>query len=88
MPIRQSYYYSVVEVIPEVNTPIDSRMRGLQICIGSDAYAKLRAAKIFMVGCGAIGCELLKNYAMIDLGAEGAITVTDPDIIEVSNLSR
>jgi molybdopterin/thiamine biosynthesis adenylyltransferase len=41
-----------------------------------------------MVGCGAIGCELLKNYAMIDLGSQGEITVTDPDIIEVSNLNR
>jgi len=49
---------------------------------------KIESAKIFMVGCGAIGCELLKNYAMINLGVNGEITVTDPDIIEVSNLNR
>jgi len=43
-----------------------------------------------MVGSGAIGCELLKNYAMLSLatGAKGNITLTDPDIIEVSNLNR
>jgi ubiquitin-activating enzyme E1 len=43
-----------------------------------------------MVGSGAIGCELLKNYAMLSLGTgpKGNITLTDPDIIEVSNLSR
>ena len=43
-----------------------------------------------MVGAGAIGCELLKNYAMIGLGCtgNGGITLTDPDVIEVSNLSR
>lgn len=43
-----------------------------------------------MVGAGAIGCELLKNYAMCGIGAgiRGKIYVTDPDIIENSNLNR
>lgn len=41
-----------------------------------------------MVGAGAIGCELLKNFGMVDLGSEGEIVVTDPDHIETSNLSR
>jgi molybdopterin/thiamine biosynthesis adenylyltransferase len=43
-----------------------------------------------MIGAGAIGCELLKNFAMIGLGsgAKGKITLTDPDIIELSNLNR
>ena len=43
-----------------------------------------------MIGCGAIGCELLKNFGMLSLGTgkEGAITLTDPDFIEVSNLNR
>ena len=43
-----------------------------------------------MIGAGAIGCELLKNYAMIGLGtgSDGMIVVTDPDVIEVSNLNR
>ena len=43
-----------------------------------------------MIGAGAIGCELLKNFAMLGLGSEdeGQITLTDPDIIELSNLNR
>jgi molybdopterin/thiamine biosynthesis adenylyltransferase len=44
-----------------------------------------------MVGCGAIGCELLKNFAMINLGTgkgKGNIFITDPDHIETSNLNR
>ena len=41
-----------------------------------------------MVGAGAIGCELLKNFAMLSLGTKGKITLTDPDFIEVSNLTR
>lgn len=43
-----------------------------------------------MFGAGAIGCGLLKNFAMIGLGSgnNGLITLTDPDFIEVSNLNR
>ena len=41
-----------------------------------------------MVGAGAIGCELLKNFAMLGVGTEGSIVLTDPDVIEVSNLNR
>lgn len=56
-----------------------------------------------MVGAGAIGCELLKNYAMLGVGTgkaiedaanpqnnkkAGSIVLTDPDIIETSNLNR
>ena len=50
----------------------------------------IRDCKLFMIGAGAIGCELLKNYAMIGLGtgSDGNIVVTDPDVIEVSNLNR
>ncbi|KAM4798221.1 ubiquitin-like modifier-activating enzyme 1 isoform X3 [Urocitellus parryii] len=46
--------------------------------------------KISFVGAGAIGCELLKNFAMIGLGCgeDGEITVTDMDTIEKSNLNR
>lgn len=42
------------------------------------------------MGAGAIGCELLKNFALIGLGAGegGNITVTDMDSIERSNLNR
>ena len=51
-----------------------------------------------MIGAGAIGCELLKNYAMLGVGTgkgdekagkkAGSIVLTDPDVIEVSNLNR
>lgn len=41
------------------------------------------------MGAGAIGCELLKNFAMIGVGAgSGEIVVTDMDLIEKSNLNR
>jgi ubiquitin-activating enzyme E1 len=39
--------------------------------------------KWFVVGAGAIGCELLKNFALMGLGCgNGCVTVTDMDMIE------
>lgn len=42
------------------------------------------------VGAGAIGCELLKNFALMGVGSgrDGLIRVTDNDFIELSNLNR
>lgn len=69
--------------------PVDNRSEGLRRIVGADLIAKLENCKLFMVGSGAIGCELLKNFAMLELGAgSGNITVTDPDHIETSNLNR
>ncbi|KAJ1898832.1 E1 ubiquitin-activating protein, partial [Kickxella alabastrina] len=44
----------------------------------------------FLVGSGAIGCERLKNWAMMGIasGPNGVIHITDMDTIEKSNLNR
>ena len=46
--------------------------------------------KVFLVGAGALGCEFIKNFAMMGLGTaqKGHVTITDDDVIEKSNLSR
>jgi ubiquitin-activating enzyme E1 len=43
-----------------------------------------------MVGAGALGCEYIKAFALMGIGcgAEGKVSVTDNDNIEVSNLNR
>ena len=43
-----------------------------------------------MVGAGALGCELIKAFALMGIGCseEGKVHVTDNDNIEVSNLNR
>ena len=46
---------------------------------------KLSETEFFIIGSGAIGCELLKNLAFLNVKK---IYITDPDIIEKSNLSR
>ena len=45
---------------------------------------------IYFIGAGAVGCELLKNFAMMGLstGLNSLLTVTDHDRIEKSNLSK
>jgi ubiquitin-activating enzyme E1 len=46
---------------------------------------KIEQSKWLLVGSGAIGCELLKNLAWLNVDT---IKITDPDTIEKSNLSR
>lgn len=50
----------------------------------------LQNLRYFLVGAGALGCEMLKNWAMMGLGTgeRGQIFVTDMDHIEKSNLNR
>ncbi|XP_026190766.1 ubiquitin-activating enzyme E1 2 [Cyclospora cayetanensis] len=57
---------------------------------GETFQAVLSAAKVFIVGAGALGCELLKGMALMGVacGEGGALTITDMDRIEVSNLNR
>jgi ubiquitin-activating enzyme E1 len=46
---------------------------------------KLQQSHVFIVGSGAIGCELLKHLAMLNVGN---VIITDMDNIEKSNLNR
>lgn len=46
---------------------------------------KVKDMHIFIIGAGAIGCEMLKNLALMGVKK---ITITDMDTIEKSNLSR
>lgn len=66
------------------------RYTQLSKCVSPDIANKVRNTKLFTVGCGAIGCEMLKNYALLGVGSgtEGVITITDNDLIEKSNLNR
>ena len=46
---------------------------------------KLEHARVLIIGCGAIGNEIVKNLAL--LGVKN-ITLVDFDTIEIHNLSR
>lgn len=96
-PIQQWLYFDSLESLPtnsarteELCKPTGSRYDGLIAVFGKEYHDKIRNVKQFLVGAGAIGCEMLKNWAMIGLGTgpNGSITVTDMDSIEKSNLNR
>ncbi|KAJ3070096.1 hypothetical protein HDU98_006858 [Podochytrium sp. JEL0797] len=96
-PIFQHLFFDSLESLP-VGTvlteqscrPQGTRYDGVIAVFGIEFFTKLTNARQFLVGAGAIGCEMLKNWAMLGLGSgpEGYIYVTDMDTIEKSNLNR
>ncbi|XP_065172826.1 ubiquitin-like modifier-activating enzyme 1, partial [Atheta coriaria] len=96
-PVFQWLYFDAIECLPEdkeeiteeTAAPIGSRYDAQIAVFGRDFQKKLGALKYFVVGAGAIGCELLKNFAMMGVAGDGGqLTVTDMDLIEKSNLNR
>merc|ERR1712038_1330732 len=100
MPIFQWLYFDALECLPEDCSslteencaPSNSRYDGQIAVFGKEFQQKLAKQKWFVVGAGAIGCELLKNFALLGLGCNqaegGEVIVTDMDMIEKSNLNR
>lgn len=96
-PIKQWLHFDSLESLPskyqrteETCAPTGSRYDAQIAVFGKDYMDKIHNLKVFLVGSGAIGCEMLKNWALMGLGAgpEGKIFITDNDSIEKSNLNR
>mmetsp|Transcript_34128 Transcript_34128/g.63687 ORF Transcript_34128/g.63687 Transcript_34128/m.63687 type:complete len:1360 (+) Transcript_34128:153-4232(+) len=93
-PIDQWLQFDFIEVLPVTPpsdvTPQNCRYDHNISIFGAHIQESLLDVRTFMVGCGALGCELMKNFAMLGVGCgqNGLITVTDGDRIEVSNLNR
>ncbi|KAK0277488.1 E1 ubiquitin-activating protein [Friedmanniomyces endolithicus] len=96
-PIKQWMYFDSLESLPsssprseEECKPRGTRYDGNIAVFGHSYHEKVTNVKQFLVGAGAIGCEMLKNWAMLGLGSgpKGNISVTDMDQIERSNLNR
>uniref|UniRef100_A0A5F8A110 Ubiquitin-like modifier-activating enzyme 6 n=1 Tax=Macaca mulatta TaxID=9544 RepID=A0A5F8A110_MACMU len=97
-PLCQWLYLEAADIVESLGKPEceeflprGDRYDALRACIGDTLCQKLQNLNIFLVGCGAIGCEMLKNFALLGVGTskeKGMITVTDPDLIEKSNLNR
>lgn len=96
-PIDGHMYFDSLESLPtsvtrseQLCAPLGSRYDAQIAVFGKDFQEKIASVNTFLVGAGAIGCEMLKNWAMMGLatGPKGKITVTDMDSIEKSNLNR
>jgi ubiquitin-activating enzyme E1 len=92
-PIRQFLLYDCDEILPDSDSlKLGSKniMSGLAYIVGTKVAKKVASKNIFVVGSGAIGCEVLKNLAALGAGtrSKGSVILTDMDTIEKSNLSR
>jgi len=93
-PIPGFLHIHAMEALPSERptdtAPTGSRYDRLAVVYGHAFVEKLQNLKYFMVGCGALGCEFLKNFALngVCCGKNGLLTVTDGDRIELSNLTR
>ncbi|XP_045718307.2 ubiquitin-like modifier-activating enzyme 7 isoform X1 [Mirounga angustirostris] len=99
MPLDQWLYFDALDCLPEDGKPLPTpedcaprccRYDGQIAVFGAGFQEKLGQQRYLVVGAGAIGCELLKGFALVGLGAgaSGGVTVADMDHIERSNLSR
>lgn len=97
-PLFQHLYFDALEALPTIKPTAEdcqpsipaSRYDGQIAVFGRAFQTKIENQRQFLVGAGAIGCEMLKNWAMMGLGTgeKGQIYVTDLDTIEKSNLNR
>ncbi|XP_023561800.1 ubiquitin-like modifier-activating enzyme 7 isoform X2 [Octodon degus] len=99
MPLDQWLYFDALDCLPEDEELLpspkdcalkDCRYDGQIAVFGAGFQETLSCQRYLLVGAGAIGCELLKGFALVGLGAgaSGGVTVVDMDHIEHSNLSR
>lgn len=95
-PIPGFLYFDADECLPdellpmEEVAPANSRYDSQIAVFGKTMQEKLLNLRYFLIGAGAIGCEMLKNWALMGVGCgdQGHVYVTDMDRIEKSNLSR
>ena len=87
LPINQFWCWYDPKLIPN-QKPDSVGTTSLGKLYGSKFEKAMSESSWFVVGSGAIGCELLKNLAFINVSTEGTIYLTDPDTIEKSNLNR
>lgn len=87
-PISQFLTWNDFSICPKEKPDIDETTI-IGKFFGKDFMNKMINSKVAMAGCGALGCEWLKNLSLLNIGTnDGFIDITDPDHIEISNLSR
>lgn len=96
IPIKQWLYFDYYELFTDddielyndclnKNYKSINKYGGLINIFGKKLFNKIQNSVPFIIGSGAIGCELIKNLGMLGVKK---IILTDNDHIEKSNLSR
>lgn len=93
-PISQFLVHDELGML-NADVPADAKPTGTrydhQVAMFGQAFQQsLMNDRWFLVGCGALGCEYMKAFALMGLscGPKGRLAATDMDTIEVSNLAR
>ena len=85
-------FFETVENLPNKTNRclLNSRYDDQISIFGQELQEKLTKLNIFMIGAGALGCEYLKNFALMGIGTNNnsCVSVTDNDNIVLSNLNR
>ncbi|XP_045387608.1 ubiquitin-like modifier-activating enzyme 6 isoform X2 [Lemur catta] len=89
-PLCQWLYLEAADIVeflgkPEYEEflPRGDRYDALRACIGDTLCQKLQNLNIFLIGCGAIGCEMLKNFALLGVGTSKEKGMRDPPEEEI-----
>lgn len=93
VPLSQELLIDYTELYDRKNlykSPSDKKKEDINNLLPKNIIKILEKLNIFLVGCGALGCEYLKLFSMLNMGInkKSKITVTDLDTIELSNLNR
>ena len=94
IPLNQLLLFDFFETVENLDKNIDRNLKGSryddQISIfGNDIQKKLENSNIFLAGVGSVGCELLKNFALMGIGTnEGKeVVISDEKKIRLNNLN-
>jgi len=74
MPLSQIVYFDFGEALPDSVLPLaevaprGDRYDGQRAVFGQSVQHKLASLRLFLVGAGAIGCEVLKTWALMGVG--------------------
>jgi ubiquitin-activating enzyme E1 len=78
-PLFQFFYFDSLESLhveplgPEDTRPLNCHYDAQIYVFGKETHKKLEDVKLFLVGDGALGCELLKNLTLMgaSCGSQG-----------------
>eukprot|EP00826_Nyctotherus_ovalis_P013095 TRINITY_DN13501_c0_g3_i3.p1 TRINITY_DN13501_c0_g3~~TRINITY_DN13501_c0_g3_i3.p1 ORF type:complete len:624 (-),score=144.92 TRINITY_DN13501_c0_g3_i3:649-2520(-) len=92
-PLNQWLFYETIMTLPdtmEEYKKAESRYADYIAIYGEKVMKDISEMKIFMIGAGALGCELIKGFSLMGIccGDEGNLHCTDNDFIEWTNLNR
>ena len=92
MPINQELLIDYTELYNKQNLykTVNKKFKNIYKLLSKKVLKYLNKVNIFLVGCGALGCEYLKFLSLINTCNKqlSNLYVTDMDTIEVSNLNR